>query len=124
MKLSPSHPTLLLRLVRGQAGEEARFELVFGLFRTVWTSPLELDIAGRRLCAKGAPSLFESFEQTLCWQVSEQGVSIQSDLQWTGLRTGLEDILLRAMLSFPVRCAESSAESPTRRLSMEGQAQA
>lgn len=120
--VSSVHPTLLLRLTPRDAGEIARFELIFGLFRTIWTCPVELDVDARRLVAKGSSRHFESFEQTLCWQVLDQGLSIQSDLQWSGAHTGLEDLVLRSRLSFPGQgTGVSATESPTRRLSMDGQ---
>lgn len=122
VNLSSLHPTLLLRLVQTDHGEHARFELVFGLFRTIWTCPVSVDLAQRRLVAKGASAHFESFEQTVCWQVSDHGLSIQSDLQWTGARTGLEDLVLRSRFSFPGHgMGITSSESPTRRMAMDGQ---
>ncbi|MBK8801050.1 MAG: hypothetical protein IPN71_03150 [Fibrobacteres bacterium] len=125
MNLSPVHPTLLLRLVQTDREEFARFELVFGLFRTVWTCPVTVDLAAKRIVSNGASAHFETFEQTLCWQVSEHGLSIQSDLQWSGARTGLEDLVLRSRFSFPGHgMGATASESPTRRMAMDGQAAA
>ena len=123
--LSSAHPTFVVGLET--RGEEAflRHELVFGLFRTVWTTSAVLDLGKRRLTCKGAGKHFESFEQTLVWEESERGVSVQSELVWTGAKSGLEDLLLRSLLRFPGMGLESSAsERPTQRIAMEGQAAA
>lgn len=120
--LSPAHPTLLLRLVQTDRGEEARFDLVFGLFRTVWNCPVSVSLEERRLVAKGPSAHFEAFEQTVCWQVLDHGLSIQSDLQWSGVRSGLEDLILRSLLRFSGQGITTTAsESPTRRIAMDGQ---
>jgi hypothetical protein len=123
--LSSVHPTLLVRLQDGEGQTTSRHELVFGLFRTVWQCKIDLDITSRRLVATGASQHFERFEQTLSWTETEGGVSIQSDLQWSGVRTGLEDLLLRSQLRFPGWIAVSASESTTKRLAaVEDQAAA
>lgn len=122
--LSPAHPTLLLRLDSEEGTWLSRHELVFGLFRTTWHCRADLDKEGCRLQVQGAFPHFESFQQTLCWTESEQGLSIQSDLSWTGARTGLEDLLLRSLLRFPGWHATGVSERPTQRMAMEDSAAA
>ena len=123
--LSSVHPTLLVGLETREGSLTVRHELVFGLFRTVWTCPATLDLEKRRLTCKGTGRHFESIDQTLCWEESDRGLSIQSDLNWTGAKSGLEDLLLRSLLRFPnTEASASASERPTQRISMEGQAAA
>jgi hypothetical protein len=122
--LSPAHPTLLVRLQSEDGKQLSRHELVFGLFRTVWHCQTTLDKVAGRLTAVGAYPHFETFEQTLCWTETEHGLSIQSDLSWTGARTGLEDLLLRSLLRFPGWYSTGTSERPTQRMTMEGAAAA
>jgi hypothetical protein len=122
--LSPAHPTLLVRLQKEEGNWISRHELVFGLFRTVWNCKANLDVEAGRLHAVGAYPHFESFQQTLCWTETESGLTLQSDLSWTGARTGLEDLLLRSLLRFPGWYSTPASERPTQRLSMEGTAAA
>jgi len=122
VQLSPAHPTFLLKLIGEQDDWLARHELVFGLFRTVWTCSVNLDREASRLVARGASQHFESFEQTLCWSSTEHGLSIQSDCIWSGCKPGLEDILLRSLLRFPGWQAPGASERPTQRLVMEARA--
>lgn len=122
--LSSTHPTLLMRLRSEDGKWISRHELVFGLFRTVWQCQATLDMAAGRLSAVGAGPHFESFQQTLSWNETESGVSIQSDLSWTGARTGLEDVLLRSLLRFPGWQAIGISERPTQRMTMEDSAAA
>lgn len=123
--LSSVHPTLLVRLQDGDGFAVSRHELVFGLFRTIWQSKVDLDLTSRRLVATGASQHFASFEQTLSWTETEAGVSIQSDLQWSGARSGLEDLLLRSQLRFPGWITIGASESTTKRLAaVEDQAAA
>ena len=123
--LSSAHPTFVVGLEAREDGIMLRHELVFGLFRTVWTTPASLDVEKRRLTCKGASKHFESFEQTMVWEENERGVSVQSELVWTGAKSGLEDLLLRSLLRFPGMGSETTAsERPTQRIAMEGQAAA
>ncbi len=123
--LSSAHPTFVVGLEAREDGIMLRHELVFGLFRTVWTTPASLDAEKRRLTCKGASKHFESFEQTMVWEENERGVSVQSELVWTGAKSGLEDLLLRSLLRFPGMGSETTAsERPTQRIAMEGQAAA
>ena len=122
--LSPAHPTLLVRLQSEDGLWLSRHELVFGLFRTVWQCQATLDKGAGRLTSVGAYPHFESFQQTLCWTETDQGLSIQSDLTWTGARTGLEDLILRSLLRFPGWYAVGASERPTQRMTMEDTAAA
>lgn len=124
VQLSPVHPTLLIRLVQTAQPEMSRFDLVFGLFRTSWNCAIEIDIARGRLVSKASSAHFSQFEQTLCWHETDQGLAIQSDLQWSGARSGLEDLLLKSLLRFPGVSSTVASERPTRRLTTEGQAAA
>jgi len=122
--LSSAHPSLVVALEAGDNGLTVRHELVFGLFRTVWTLPATLDLETHRLTCKGSSKHFQSIEQTLCWEESDRGVSVQSELSWTGGQTALEDLLLRSILRFANidHSATTSAERPTQRINMENQA--
>jgi hypothetical protein len=113
-----------VRLQSEDGKQLSRHELVFGLFRTVWHCQTTLDKVAGRLTAVGAYPHFETFEQTLCWTETEHGLSIQSDLSWTGARTGLEDLLLRSLLRFPGWYSTGTSERPTQRMTMEGAAAA
>jgi hypothetical protein len=125
LSLSSVHPTLFVRLEDGDGQALSRHELVFGLFRTVWQCKVDLDLSARRLFASGASQHFETFEQTLSWTETEAGVSIQSDLQWSGARSGLEDLLLRSLLRFPGWATIGTSERTTKRLAtVEDQAAA
>jgi hypothetical protein len=122
--LSSVHPTLLVGLEERSGRWFVRHELVFGLFRTVWTSAATLDRERGRLVCKGADRHFESIEQILCWEQGERGLSIQSELSWSGAKTALEDLLLRSLLRFPNCEAAAASERTTQRLAMDGQAAA
>lgn len=123
--LSSAHPTFVVGLESREEGLLLRHELVFGLFRTVWTTSALLDTEKRRLTCKGVSKHFESFEQTIVWEENDRGVSVQSELAWTGAKSGLEDLLLRSLLRFPGMGTETAAsERPTQRIAMEGQAAA
>lgn len=120
--LSPAHPTFLLKLIGEQDEWLARYELVYGLFRTSWICAVKIDQEANRLVARGSSQHFESFEQTLCWSSTEHGLSIQSDCIWSGCKQGLEDTLLRSLLRFPGWQAPSASERPTQRIATEGRA--
>ncbi len=121
--LSSVHPTFVVGLESREDGFSLRHELVFGLFRTVWNTAASLEIDKRRLVCKGAGKHFESFEQTIVWEENDRGVSVQSEMVWTGAKSGLEDLLLRSLLRFPGMGSETAAsERPTQRIAMEGQA--
>lgn len=123
--LSSAHPTFVVGLEALETGTSLRHELVFGLFRTVWNTPAVLDVDRRRLTCKGASRHFESFEQTLVWEQSDRGVSVQSEMVWSGAKSGLEDLLLRSLLRFPGMGLQTSAsERTTQRIAMDGQAAA
>jgi len=121
--LSSAHPSLLVALESGDNGLFVRHELVFGLFRTVWTLPATLDLEARRLTCKGTGRYFQSIEQTLCWEETDRGISVQSELSWTGGQTALEDLLLRSILRFAnTDPSVSASERPTQRIAMDNQA--
>lgn len=122
--LSSVHPTLLVGLEEQGGRHFVRHELVFGLFRTVWTSAATLDAARGRLVCKGADRHFESIEQILCWEQGERGLSIHSELSWSGAKAALEDLLLRSLLRFPNCESTAASDRTTQRLAMDGQAAA
>ena len=122
--LSPAHPTLLVGLEEEAGAWRVRHELVFGLYRMAWTSPAQLDRVAGRLVCKGADRHFQALEQTLCWQFGERGLSIQSELSWSGAKPALEDLLLRSLLRFPNCGASSASERTTQRIAVDGQAAA
>ena len=123
--LSSAHPTFLVALETRENELFVRHELVFGLFRTVWTSPAALDLGHRRLTCKGSSKHFQTIEQVLCWEESERGLSIQSELVWSGASSSLEDLILRSILRFPnTDLTPSASERPTQRIAMEGQSAA
>lgn len=123
VSLSSAHPSLLVALETGENGVSVRHELVFGLFRTVWILPATLDLDARRLTCKGSARFFQSIEQTLCWEETDHGISLQSELSWTGGQAALEDLLLRSILRFAnTDPAVSASERPTQRIAMDNQA--
>jgi hypothetical protein len=123
VSLSSAHPSLLIVLETGENGLFVRHELVFGLFRTVWTLPAVLDLEARRLTCKGSGRYFQSIEQTLCWDETEHGIAVQSELSWIGGQASLEDLLLRSILRFAnTDPSQSASERPTQRIAMDNQA--
>ncbi len=124
VSLSSVHPTLLFGIEEREGRLIVRHELVFGLFRTVWTSDATLDMDRRRLTSKGTGKHFESVQQTICWEAGERGLSIQSELVWSGASSSLEDLLLRSLLRFPNCEVAAASERPTQRIAMDGQAAA
>ncbi|MEK7392326.1 MAG: hypothetical protein AAB214_07145 [Fibrobacterota bacterium] len=125
VSLSSAHPSLLVVLESSDDGLFVRHELVFGLFRTVWTLPATLDLEARRLTCKGSGRFFQSIEQTLCWEETDHGISVQSELSWTGGQAALEDLLLRSILRFAnTDPAVAASERPTQRIAMDNQAAA
>lgn len=122
--LSSIHPTLLFGLEQREGAWFVRHELVFGLFRTVWSCAATLDLARCRLSCNGTGRYFDTVSQTLCWEQGDRGLSIQSELVWSGAKSVLEDLMLRSLLRFPNCDAGAGSERPTRRISMEGQAAA
>jgi len=123
--LASSVPTLSMRILAGHDASWVRHELMFGLFRTSWTSRIELfDREAGHLVAQVEGTIFTSFRHEMRWQSSVEGVVVNSDLWWEGARPSLEQILSQSLVRFPMPIgqAPSFAESPTRRMVIDDRA--
>lgn len=121
--LASSTPTLTLRILPGPDAAWMRHELINGFFRTSWTSRIaQLDLDANRLVAESEGTIFLKFRHEMNWETSSEGLVVRSEISWEGARPSLERMLDQAILRFPLTAgqAPSFAESPTRRMIVEG----
>jgi len=123
--LASSAPTLTLRILPGHDASWVRHELVYGFFRTSWTSRIDqLDEAAGILVAQVEGTIFSSFRHEMQWETTTEGLVVRSDLAFEGARPSLEQLLSQSLVRFPVPEGQvpAFAESPTRRMILDDRA--